>query len=54
MCINFAIYSQLDKHLQGSTSRAPSQNPDEVDAFLNQSGGAGGSGQNSNQPIDEP
>ncbi|WVZ96417.1 hypothetical protein U9M48_042055 [Paspalum notatum var. saurae] len=26
----------------GSTSRAPSQNPDEVDAFLNQSGGAGG------------
>ncbi|WVZ70219.1 hypothetical protein U9M48_018900 [Paspalum notatum var. saurae] len=25
----------------GSTSRAPSQNPDEVDAFLNQSGGAG-------------
>ncbi|WVZ52354.1 hypothetical protein U9M48_003424, partial [Paspalum notatum var. saurae] len=26
---------------QGSGSRAPSQNPDDVDAFLNQSGGAG-------------
>ncbi|WVZ76238.1 hypothetical protein U9M48_024227, partial [Paspalum notatum var. saurae] len=37
----------------GFASRAPSQNPDEVDAFLNQSGGVGGSGQNSNQPNDE-
>ncbi|WVZ51905.1 hypothetical protein U9M48_003005 [Paspalum notatum var. saurae] len=35
---------------QGSGSRSPSQNPDDVDAFLNQSGGAGGSGQNSKQP----
>ncbi|WVZ79624.1 hypothetical protein U9M48_027182, partial [Paspalum notatum var. saurae] len=36
----------------GSTFRAPLQNPDDVDAFLNQSdaGVAGGSGQNSNHP----